>query len=427
MKPNVVPPFLRNLNLQVQTYRANEALIASKGTSKERDRENFEEERLFFEEARQLSLASRPSPRDTSDRVLVLASESVSHLALHSYLPYLHLVPRVVNVVTLAEAVPAEGCGFALPLDLRRIAARCRNAFFAPRRFSAVQIAFKQPRCRVLIFHTGRVVGTGCGGRMAARVALQRAQRQLARDADLHIHLRNFAVINVVGAVSLRANVQCEEFAKAHSATAHYDARSFVGLAWRPANEAICCEIYSTGKANLPGSKYEHALQDSWSRMLPEILRFSSAAALRARTDPAIRDAHLPRSEPGIDPSKSDAGSASLPLLPPLRKCLRGKSGGGGGASPAPLADLADLADLALPVPRRSAAGARSRTRAPTRGKAAMEEEQRLFLECGYSAVADTQSGSENGEDAMPRTERSDDDDERGEDVDDPWGEWGFG
>jgi hypothetical protein len=48
-------------------------------------------------------------------------------------------------------------------------------------------------------------------------------------------------VINTVGASSLRATLNCDEFATAHSSTAHYDSKSFVGLAWRPAGESICC------------------------------------------------------------------------------------------------------------------------------------------------------------------------------------------
>ena len=80
-----------------------------------------------------------------------------------------------------------------------------------------------------------------------------------------------FQVINQVGAFSLRATLNCEEFANQHSSTAHFDPKSFVGLAvicvlpaslraiphtlpslplqWRPAGESICCEIYSTGRA----------------------------------------------------------------------------------------------------------------------------------------------------------------------------------
>jgi len=53
------------------------------------------------------------------------------------------------------------GSGITLPLDLANIAARCKGSFYAPRRFAAVQLAYSNPRCRVLIFHTGRLVGTG--------------------------------------------------------------------------------------------------------------------------------------------------------------------------------------------------------------------------------------------------------------------------
>jgi hypothetical protein len=80
---------------------------------------------------------------------------------LKPYERFLHYVPRLVNVVTLAEAIPVPGSGASLPLDLHRIAARCRNSYYAPKKFSAVQLAYSEPRCRVLIFHTGRLVGTG--------------------------------------------------------------------------------------------------------------------------------------------------------------------------------------------------------------------------------------------------------------------------
>jgi hypothetical protein len=127
---------------------------------------------------------------------------------------------------------------------------------------------------------------------MAARIALLRAQRQLYTDAGVHIHLRNFNVINQVGAASLRATLNCEEFATAHSSSAHFDVKSFVGLAWRPVGEAICCEIYSTGRANLPGSIVERQLQDSFYRMLPELLRYSSASRVLSSIPEDVQAIH---------------------------------------------------------------------------------------------------------------------------------------
>jgi TATA-box binding protein (TBP) (component of TFIID and TFIIIB) len=52
----------------------------------------------------------------------------------------------------LAEAVPVPWSGITLPLNLHAIAARCTNACFAPKRFAAVQLAFNNSRCRVLVF-----------------------------------------------------------------------------------------------------------------------------------------------------------------------------------------------------------------------------------------------------------------------------------
>ena len=46
------------------------------------------------------------------------------------------------------------GSGVTLPLNLTQIASRCTGSFYAPRRFAAVQLAYHNPRCRVLIFRT---------------------------------------------------------------------------------------------------------------------------------------------------------------------------------------------------------------------------------------------------------------------------------
>ena len=88
---------------------------------------------------------------------------------------------------------------------------------------------------------TGRFVGTGTSGSMAARLAIARAQHQLSVEAGVHLHTKNFSVINQVGACSLNATLECNQFANAHPHDSHYDQQSFVGLAWRPANEDICC------------------------------------------------------------------------------------------------------------------------------------------------------------------------------------------
>lgn len=103
--------------------------------------------------------------------------------------------------------------------------------YFAPRRFTAVQLAFDNPRSRTLLFHTGRIVGTGTNGPQAARLAVARAIRAIATQAGVFIGIRRFSVINQVGAVALGSSIDCDAFANAHSGDSHYDKSSFVGLA----------------------------------------------------------------------------------------------------------------------------------------------------------------------------------------------------
>jgi len=256
---------------------------------------------------------------DTSDGRLFEGARFTDQLPLANYENVLHLVPRLVNIVSLAEAVPMPGSGVKLPLDLHAIGSRCSNAYYAPKRFAAVQLAFSNPRCRVLVFHTGRLVGTGarpharaparpraraptlgpldagCSGPMAARLAILKAARQLAVEAGVHVVLRKFAVINQVGAVSIDAKLDCEAFASTHSATSHYDRASFVGLAWRPGGEPICCEIYGTGRANLPGSTRQRDLLVSFARMASELLRHSSKPEVRALLKAHLKECHRPR------------------------------------------------------------------------------------------------------------------------------------
>lgn len=118
--------------------------------------------RRVVEQCRETRAEKRAAPPpDCDDETLCKYARFTDGAQLKPFEHFLHYVPRLVNVVTLAEAVPVPGTGLKLPLDLNYIASRCTGAYFAPKRFSAVQLAYTHPRARVLVFHTGRLVGTG--------------------------------------------------------------------------------------------------------------------------------------------------------------------------------------------------------------------------------------------------------------------------
>jgi len=95
-------------------------------------------------------LANRPI-EDLSDGRVRSYARYTDGTPLKDYEGALDLVPQLVNLVSLADALPLDGSG--LPFDLKKIAVRCRGAvYFAPRRFTAVQLPFDEPRSRVLLF-----------------------------------------------------------------------------------------------------------------------------------------------------------------------------------------------------------------------------------------------------------------------------------
>ena len=430
--------------------------------------------RCRLERKRKRAKASQP---DLSDDRLRHAARFTDNLPLADYAQILNLVPRLVNVVTeggcartlrtharrqiatapneparlpdlkaqrpaqLAEAVPVPGSGLALPLDLHSIAARCTNAYYAPRRFAAVQLAFNNQRCRVLIFREqqataghahrppepgqlltfavalvgrhratrghrsallrcsvrarlgGRVGGLsfsapvaarcthpGCSGPMQARVAILKAVRQLAVEANVHVHVRKFAVINqapplrdlntrvitsgprelghapatprpatnrraVVGSIiigprrrsvahpaplmaptaRLRACAGWGGLDRRQARLRRLRLDAHGNLALRPrelcrprvaagrrkdllrcvAHDSIqianltcfllVAEIYSTGKANLPGSTRQRDLLSSFARMVGELLRHSNRADVCERVPERLRLCHRPQ------------------------------------------------------------------------------------------------------------------------------------
>ena len=46
---------------------------------------------------------------------------------------------------------------------------------------------------------------------------------------------------------------------------------------WRPHDAPLCVEVYSTGRANLPGSKSHNDLLVGFVKLVPELLAYSSS------------------------------------------------------------------------------------------------------------------------------------------------------
>lgn len=220
---------------------------------------------------------------DASEELLLRSGGMCDAYALKPYVSRLQHVPVIVNVVSRVVTEPVPNSGTTLPLDLHAIATRCKGAYFWPVRFCPVQIAFhKDPRTRVLLFHTGKIVATGSKGPMSARLAVIMTLRKLAVEVGVYLKVASFEVKNLVGTVGLNATINCEGLAQRYSDKAHYDKSSFGGLQWRPFDKGICCEIFATGRMNLPNALSYGQLLEQFASIEPILVQYSSAGGKKA-------------------------------------------------------------------------------------------------------------------------------------------------
>ena len=113
------------------------------------------------------------------------------------------------------------------------------------------------------------------------------------------------------------------------------------GLAWRPGGEKICCEIYSTGKANLPGSVRERDLLTSFSRMVSELLRHSDRPEVGEQLPERLRLCHRPRAV-----ARDDAPVVARSKAPaPVRDLFGGAEDGDWALAPLGPVSATDLDD----------------------------------------------------------------------------------
>lgn len=143
-----------------------ELVKAAVATARRSGQDSFDEERgkeLLHRctEAQKAVENAKPKPDVRDERIDALA-EYTDHVPLGHYSGFCELVPQLVNMVSLCEALPDRSSrgGGKLPLDLQWIASKCVNSYYAPHRFAAVQLAFSTPRCRVLIFRECPVANT---------------------------------------------------------------------------------------------------------------------------------------------------------------------------------------------------------------------------------------------------------------------------
>lgn len=184
-------------------------------------------------------------------------------------------------------------------LDLKKIALKCRNTEFNPRRFGAVIMRLREPRATALIFASGKIVVTGSKSTHNATLAAKKFAYIIERVGFKPKESMDFKVQNIVGTTDVGFPIRLEGLVYSHSAFASYEPELFPGLIYRLANPRVVLLIFVSGKIVITGAKKETDLSAAIPKIYPVLLEFRktqvaplpglaspTAASLTAKGDP---------------------------------------------------------------------------------------------------------------------------------------------
>mmetsp|Transcript_35680 Transcript_35680/g.70985 ORF Transcript_35680/g.70985 Transcript_35680/m.70985 type:complete len:262 (-) Transcript_35680:688-1473(-) len=176
------------------------------------------------------------------------------------------LLIRIQNIASTAN--------LGVRLDLKKIALKCRNTEFNPRRFGAVIMRLREPRATALIFASGKICVTGVKSTHNATLACKKFHYIIERVGFKPKEYMDFKVQNIVGTADLGFPIRLEGLLYAHSVFCSYEPELFPGLIYRLVNPRVVFLIFVSGKIVITGAKKEADLSLALTKLYPVLLEF---------------------------------------------------------------------------------------------------------------------------------------------------------
>lgn len=208
------------------------------------------------------------------------------------------LLIRIQNIASTAN--------LGAKLDLKKIALKCRNTEFNPRRFGAVIMRLREPRATALIFASGKMVVTGVKSTHNATLAAKTFTYIVERVGFKPSDMIDFKVQNIVGTADCGFPIRLEGLVYAHSAFASYEPELFPGLIYRLVSPRVVFLIFVSGKVVITGAKKETDLSNALTKLYPVLVEFKKThvASLPGTSQPSTPAAQSTQqqSTPGAGP-----------------------------------------------------------------------------------------------------------------------------
>jgi transcription initiation factor TFIID TATA-box-binding protein len=193
------------------------------------------------------------------------------------------LLIRIQNMASTAN--------LGVRLDLKKIALKCRNTEFNPRRFGAVIMRLREPKATALIFASGKMCVTGVKSTHNATLAAKKFAYVIERVGFQPKDYMDFKVQNIVGTADCGFPIRLEGLVYAHSAFASYEPELFPGLIYRLVSPRVVFLIFVSGKIVITGAKKESDLSNALTKLYPVLVEFKK---VHVQSLPGLAQAPVP-------------------------------------------------------------------------------------------------------------------------------------
>mmetsp|Transcript_5157 Transcript_5157/g.15436 ORF Transcript_5157/g.15436 Transcript_5157/m.15436 type:complete len:227 (+) Transcript_5157:618-1298(+) len=182
------------------------------------------------------------------------------------------IVPEIQNVVATAN--------LGVPLNLKDIAMKARNAEYNPKRFAAVIMRIRDPKTTALIFSSGKIVVTGAKHEDDSKKATRRYTKIINKVGYAEAKLQEFRVQNIVASCDVKFSVRLEALWNEHRESCSYEPELFPGLIFRMLSPKIVLLIFVSGKVVLTGAKVREEIYQAFQNIYGVLVMYQKFSGL---------------------------------------------------------------------------------------------------------------------------------------------------
>jgi transcription initiation factor TFIID TATA-box-binding protein len=165
---------------------------------------------------------------------------------------------------------------FGIPLDLKKIAFKCRHTEFNPRRYGALVMRLRDLQATGIFFASGKLIVTEVDSMQMAELACVEFRNVIEKVGfkPKEFGAMDFKVKNIMGTTDMGFPIRLEELSYAHSDFASYEPEVFPGLVYRLDRSEVVFLIFSSGKIVLTGGKKRSDLRSALTKLYPVLVEY---------------------------------------------------------------------------------------------------------------------------------------------------------